>query len=85
MDLFINGHEHDYERNWPTYKGMAQQSDSAPNATICAPYAPIRAAPLSPALRRVAYQACGVWAPERKQEEIVQTRKRICFPFLSPS
>lgn len=34
VDMFINGHEHDYERNWPTYKGFSQQSNEEPNATI---------------------------------------------------
>ena len=34
VDLYINGHEHNYERNWPTFKGNAQQSNTNPNATI---------------------------------------------------
>eukprot|EP01060_Flectonema_neradi_P015431 TRINITY_DN22020_c0_g1_i1.p1 TRINITY_DN22020_c0_g1~~TRINITY_DN22020_c0_g1_i1.p1 ORF type:complete len:577 (+),score=70.65 TRINITY_DN22020_c0_g1_i1:139-1869(+) len=34
VDLYLNGHEHNYERNWPTYKGFAQQSNTNPNATI---------------------------------------------------
>ena len=34
VDIYLNGHEHNYERNWPTYKGYAQQSNIKPNATI---------------------------------------------------
>eukprot|EP00946_MAST-07B_sp_MAST-7B-sp1_P003010 g3010.t1 len=34
VDLFINGHEHDYERNYPTYRGNAHQSNVDPKATI---------------------------------------------------
>lgn len=34
VDLFLNGHEHNYERNWPTYRGKSTQSNNAPNAPI---------------------------------------------------
>lgn len=34
VDLFINGHEHDYERNWPTYKGNSHQSNVDPKSTV---------------------------------------------------
>ena len=34
VDLFLNGHEHNYERNWPTYKGKSHQSNIDPKATI---------------------------------------------------
>eukprot|EP00051_Salpingoeca_urceolata_P028294 m.486118 g.486118 ORF g.486118 m.486118 type:complete len:545 (+) comp24185_c0_seq1:153-1787(+) len=34
VDLFINGHEHNYERNWPTYKDKTDQSNLEPKATI---------------------------------------------------
>lgn len=34
VDFFLNGHEHNYERMWPTYKGNSQQSNVEPNATI---------------------------------------------------
>ena len=27
VDLFLNGHEHNYERNWPTYRGKSTQSN----------------------------------------------------------
>jgi hypothetical protein len=34
VDFFMNGHEHDYERNWPTYKFKTDQSNVEPKATI---------------------------------------------------
>lgn len=34
VDFFINGHEHDYERMWPTYKGNSTASNINPKATI---------------------------------------------------
>ena len=34
VDFFLNGHEHDYERMWPTYQGKAQHSNVDPAATI---------------------------------------------------
>ena len=34
VDFFINGHEHDYERMWPTYKNNTDQSNFNPKATI---------------------------------------------------
>jgi len=34
VDLFVNGHEHNYERNWPTYEGKTTQSNVEPNAPI---------------------------------------------------
>jgi hypothetical protein len=34
VDLFVNGHEHNYERNWPTYKNKTSQSNTNPSATI---------------------------------------------------
>jgi hypothetical protein len=34
VDLYINGHEHDYERNYPTYRGNAHQSNVDPKATV---------------------------------------------------
>jgi hypothetical protein len=34
VDLFVNGHEHNYERNWPTYKNKTSQSNTNPTATI---------------------------------------------------
>ena len=34
VDLFINGHEHNYERNWPTYHNKTDQSNVDPKATI---------------------------------------------------
>jgi len=27
VDLFLNGHEHNYERVWPTYKNKTEQSN----------------------------------------------------------
>ena len=34
VDFFLNGHEHNYERNWPTYKGLSDQSNVNPKAPI---------------------------------------------------
>ena len=34
VDFFMNGHEHDYERMWPTYKDKTDQSNVDPKATI---------------------------------------------------
>eukprot|EP01059_Diplonema_ambulator_P028960 TRINITY_DN47_c0_g4_i3.p2 TRINITY_DN47_c0_g4~~TRINITY_DN47_c0_g4_i3.p2 ORF type:complete len:549 (+),score=228.56 TRINITY_DN47_c0_g4_i3:39-1685(+) len=34
VDFFINGHEHNYERMWPTYQNMSDQSNMDPKATI---------------------------------------------------
>ena len=34
VDLFLNGHEHNYERNWPTYQNNTYQSNVEPKATI---------------------------------------------------
>ena len=34
VDFFINGHEHDYERSWPVYKGQSDQSNVDPKGTI---------------------------------------------------
>ena len=34
VDLYLNGHEHDYERNWPTYQFKTDQSNLDPKATI---------------------------------------------------
>jgi hypothetical protein len=34
VDFFLNGHEHNYERNWPTYKGKSDQSNVEPKAPI---------------------------------------------------
>lgn len=34
VDFFFNGHEHDYERSWPVYKGISDQSNINPKATI---------------------------------------------------
>eukprot|EP00750_Incisomonas_marina_P007646 INCI15019.2.p1 GENE.INCI15019.2~~INCI15019.2.p1 ORF type:complete len:838 (+),score=117.03 INCI15019.2:61-2514(+) len=34
VDLFLNGHEHNYERNWPTYRGNSTQSNVEPTAPI---------------------------------------------------
>jgi hypothetical protein len=34
VDFFINGHEHDYERSWPVYKGQSDQSNTNPKGTI---------------------------------------------------
>ena len=34
VDFFMNGHEHDYERMWPTYKDKTDQSNIDPKATI---------------------------------------------------
>ena len=34
VDLFLNGHEHNYERNWPTYQNKTDQSNVEPKATI---------------------------------------------------
>eukprot|EP01059_Diplonema_ambulator_P001399 TRINITY_DN1116_c0_g2_i2.p2 TRINITY_DN1116_c0_g2~~TRINITY_DN1116_c0_g2_i2.p2 ORF type:complete len:545 (+),score=236.89 TRINITY_DN1116_c0_g2_i2:42-1637(+) len=34
VDFMINGHVHDYERSWPTYKGKSTQSNTNPRAPI---------------------------------------------------
>ena len=34
VDFFINGHEHNYERMWPTYRNMSDQSNINPKATV---------------------------------------------------
>ena len=34
VDLFVNGHEHNVERNWPTYQGKSTPSNTNPNAPI---------------------------------------------------
>eukprot|EP01060_Flectonema_neradi_P029795 TRINITY_DN41_c0_g2_i1.p1 TRINITY_DN41_c0_g2~~TRINITY_DN41_c0_g2_i1.p1 ORF type:complete len:530 (+),score=144.80 TRINITY_DN41_c0_g2_i1:44-1633(+) len=34
VDFSINGHVHNYERTWPTYKGKSDQSNLNPRATI---------------------------------------------------
>jgi hypothetical protein len=34
VDFFMNGHEHDYERMWPTYKGKTDSSNVDPKATV---------------------------------------------------
>ena len=34
VDLFVNGHEHNYERMWPTYRNKTTQSNTNPNAPI---------------------------------------------------
>ena len=34
VDLFVNGHEHDYERSWPVYNGTSDQSNIDPKGTI---------------------------------------------------
>ena len=34
VDLFINGHEHDYERNYPTYRSKSDLSNIDPHATV---------------------------------------------------
>ena len=34
VDLFINGHEHDYERNYPTYRSHSDLSNMNPKATV---------------------------------------------------
>eukprot|EP00939_MAST-03C_sp_MAST-3C-sp1_P004575 g4575.t1 len=34
VDLFVNGHEHNYERNWPTYLNKTHQSNKNPPAPI---------------------------------------------------
>jgi hypothetical protein len=34
VDLFINGHEHDYERNYPTYRSHSDLSNVDPKATV---------------------------------------------------
>ena len=34
VDFFINGHEHNYERMWPTYKSKSDQSNFNPKATV---------------------------------------------------
>lgn len=34
VDLFVNGHEHNVERNWPTYQGKSTPSNENPNAPI---------------------------------------------------
>lgn len=34
VDLFVNGHEHNYERIWPTYLNKTTQSNVEPNAPI---------------------------------------------------
>ena len=34
VDFFFNGHEHNYERNWPTYRNKTEQSNVDPKAPI---------------------------------------------------
>merc|ERR1712166_973509 len=34
VDMYINGHEHDYEHSWPVYKGQTDQSNVNPKGTI---------------------------------------------------
>jgi len=34
VDLFVNGHEHNYERMWPTYQNKTTQSNVEPKAPI---------------------------------------------------
>jgi acid phosphatase type 7 len=34
VDLFINGHEHNYERNYPTYRSRSDLSNIDPKATV---------------------------------------------------
>ena len=34
VDFFINGHEHNYERSYPLYKGRSDRSNIDPKATI---------------------------------------------------
>jgi len=34
VDFFLNGHEHNYERNWPTYKNKSVASNIEPKAPI---------------------------------------------------
>merc|ERR1711907_195710 len=34
VDLFVNGHEHNYERSWPTYLNKTTQSNNEPKAPI---------------------------------------------------
>ena len=34
VDFFMNGHEHDYERMWPTYKDKTDSNNVDPKATI---------------------------------------------------
>eukprot|EP00755_Sulcionema_specki_P004860 Sspe_Gene.31210::Locus_15406_Transcript_1_3_Confidence_0.250_Length_1816::g.31210::m.31210 len=34
VDFFINGHEHNYERMWPTYQNKSDQSNIDPKATV---------------------------------------------------
>lgn len=34
VDIFMNGHEHNYERMWPTYKGLSTPSNVDPKAPI---------------------------------------------------
>ena len=34
VDFFLNGHEHNYERNWPTYQNKTDQSNVEPKAPI---------------------------------------------------
>jgi len=34
VDFFINGHEHNYERSWPLYKGKSDKSNVDPKAPI---------------------------------------------------
>lgn len=34
VDFFINGHEHNYERSYPIYKGKSDRSELDPKATI---------------------------------------------------
>eukprot|EP00755_Sulcionema_specki_P007987 Sspe_Gene.5761::Locus_1913_Transcript_1_1_Confidence_1.000_Length_1870::g.5761::m.5761 len=34
VDFFVNGHEHNYERMWPTYHNKSDQSNINPKATV---------------------------------------------------
>eukprot|EP01047_Picozoa_sp_COSAG01_P055231 COSAG01_NODE_6125_length_3838_cov_1.407328_3_plen_147_part_00 len=34
VDIWINGHEHSYERSYPVYKSKSDRSNVAPKATI---------------------------------------------------
>lgn len=34
VDFFLNGHEHNYERNWPTYRNRTDESNVEPKAPI---------------------------------------------------
>eukprot|EP01061_Rhynchopus_euleeides_P018626 TRINITY_DN307_c0_g1_i3.p1 TRINITY_DN307_c0_g1~~TRINITY_DN307_c0_g1_i3.p1 ORF type:complete len:448 (+),score=206.06 TRINITY_DN307_c0_g1_i3:80-1345(+) len=34
VSFSVNGHQHNYERSWPTYKGKSDQSNVDPKATI---------------------------------------------------